>query len=825
VQPVGHHFAGTLELLMFDRFKSTVPLVGVSPFSMAEAPDPAMAPWAERERTSERVRADIRKDLGLRLAGARADYLVVDNSAAVLPLRELDGRLYTVLSGERTDFMDHLWNNDREAVRASLLRPVSQGLRRQWRQRYTRFIDVCRSQVGPDRLILVRSHVARFWVDSAGTIGLTKSDRRAARLLEALDAEFIRATGCLVADAPLGFFPSGRNWTEFDDGLRLAIEDQVVALCGGTRGTTSAADGRRARLRRGANPRGRELERLDGYWGPGYTHTIADHIAEAAAAGGQADPDLLRAYFASVEATHDDLLALAWLDQEAGQPAVVAECVRLAVADEASLPARQTRERVDRGVAALVAYPGCDLGEDHRAAFEPTLVLRAGPDRFLRYRADGSISRVGGGDGFDPAAATDGRPLRIEQVPAALRSWPLYLERGRRGATAALEVSVASAPELLESCAWLDWPRLLDDDALVFTVGGAPAGRPAVSRVDLSFWFDPEVRVASVSGGMMDQLTEIGAFLHACGQVGRRCVLDDMVYVYKRTHDGFVASQLAPGLDELRISRRVSRSLLESFRAEARTAKFPWPWENPRIWHRLGLRELTVVSPDTAPAVRRAPQLPEIPIVFYPDQDRAAERRLLAEPPAGVPLYVYPIRLVPLDPSSSTALRSVFDLATLPEERFGDRNRTAAQQLRAVPTVALHVRRGDYVTAHHPGWHGDTAQYRQALEFVAHAGQFAAVRPLRLAVFSDDADFVRSNPGDFGLDLAHDVLIVDWNRHFESVWDAYLMSLCPVVVGSVGGFAATAALLASEPNTYVRALPEGPVVVWGPGRLLRLSRG
>ena len=39
------------------------------------------------------------------------------------------------------------------------------------------------------------------------------------------------------------------------------------------------------------------------------------------------------------------------------------------------------------------------------------------------------------------------------------------------------------------------------------------------------------------------------------------------------------------------------------------------------------------------------------------------------------------------------------------------------------------------------------------------------------------------------------------------------MALCPVIIGSLGGFAATTALLSRTPVTFVRATTEGPQVL------------
>jgi hypothetical protein len=47
-----------------------------------------------------------------------------------------------------------------------------------------------------------------------------------------------------------------------------------------------------------------------------------------------------------------------------------------------------------------------------------------------------------------------------------------------------------------------------------------------------------------------------------------------------------------------------------------------------------------------------------------------------------------------------------------------------------------------------------------------------------------------------------DVVFVQGNRHFDS----YLMSLCPIIVGSVGFLSVTTSLLAEPPRTFIRTI-------------------
>jgi hypothetical protein len=84
-----------------------------------------------------------------------------------------------------------------------------------------------------------------------------------------------------------------------------------------------------------------------------------------------------------------------------------------------------------------------------------------------------------------------------------------------------------------------------------------------------------------------------------------------------------------------------------------------------------------------------------------------------------------------------------------------------------------------------------------------------------VAVFSDDLDFVEAHVAEYGLDrVTGQIRFIRGNSHFKSIFDSYLMSLCPVIVGSVGFFAATTSLLADPPSVFIRARPGGVKVEW-----------
>ena len=96
----------------------------------------------------------------------------------------------------------------------------------------------------------------------------------------------------------------------------------------------------------------------------------------------------------------------------------------------------------------------------------------------FRFLGDGSIQRVPVSRVAvsEADAVVDGRlpvtPLNLLDV---LGSWPVYLERGRRGITAAPRVVVSDVGELVDTCSWIDWAQVLDNERVVITTATRPA--------------------------------------------------------------------------------------------------------------------------------------------------------------------------------------------------------------------------------------------------------------------------------------------------------------------------------------------------------------
>jgi hypothetical protein len=850
ILPFGRYFAGRADMLTRDGFKTIVPIDCISPFTGVGEPDPEMQRFADSGRVNERVKTDVRKDLAVRLAEADAQFLVVDNSTALLFHREVNGRLYTVLPGEDTDLMDMLLNTDAVEARTLAFKVSREGLTDNLRSTYDAFVRACLDSFDPANIILVRSHAARFWISDDGTIAPTDVDRRDARFLEALDDYFIAQTGCRVADGTLGYFPSAESWQSFDHRLRRVIEEDLVELCTSHR-ADNAPDPPDA-----ARHLSREM-------------SAADHVVGAFRRGRPVNEPWLQKYFAAGGASYDDLLALAYLEQRdlGGGDELIRSCVRYAVADPSSHPLAVTRGRFDRSLRALRGWPwgplgglrGWRWGSLHRSLhgwrwgslrsvrgqlrtfpgqrwsrlralqgwwwgairvpagqlWTPQITVPCGSVVF-QFLGDGSLRRVPVSRVAmsDAEAVVEGRlpvtPLNLLDV---LGSWPVYLERGRRGITAAPHVVVSDVDELVDTCSWIDWAQVLDNEQVVITTDpDAVPARPPDAKTDLSFIFDPNIRICTVGGGLMDQVTHIALWDELCKRHGLDYYIEDFRYTWWRSHNGFEASRLAPDLERKRITRLVSPALIESFRDEVMRTRLPWVFNQSRGWYDLGLREATVVTRDYFNSRRLMEIGPEFPVRIYTKEEELDE--LIKEPPSPICFYTTQHR-IPMVPESAVAIRRVFSYHHLESSGLDPDVARTADLLRSAPHVAFHVRRGDFLHPHFDtgGWHSQQSHYIEAIDFLIESE--LGTSDFNVAVFSDDLEFVEAHLSDFGLDrVAGEVRFIRGNNHFKSIFDSYLMSLCPVIVGSVGSFAATTSLLTDPPNVFIRARPEAVRVEW-----------
>lgn len=121
--------------------------------------------------------------------------------------------------------------------------------------------------------------------------------------------------------------------------------------------------------------------------------------------------------------------------------------------------------------------------------------------------------------------------------------------------------------------------------------------------------------------------------------------------------------------------------------------------------------------------------------------------------------------------------------------------KTYADQIMTTPSVAVHVRRGDYVSL---GWELSMDYYAEALHTFSEN-----VNGFTLFVFSDDLQWCEENAKDLGFSYASKVVYVTGNTGQNSYLDMQLMSMCEGIVMSNSAFCYLAALMNQRLQLYI----------------------
>jgi hypothetical protein len=173
----------------------------------------------------------------------------------------------------------------------------------------------------------------------------------------------------------------------------------------------------------------------------------------------------------------------------------------------------------------------------------------------------------------------------------------------------------------------------------------------------------------------------------------------------------------------------------------------------------------------------------------------------------------------------------------LPQLRFelrfrasqNPRNHVTATEMQNCDSVAVHIRRGDYLTPANQELFGGICTdeyYKAAIDYISQRHPQA-----KLYYFSDDSDFIHERFFEKGRKKPHgggiaDYEIVDWNKGADSLYDMYLMSNCRHVICANSTFSFWGARLATHPGKIiVRPVRHKNTQTISAAELARLWRG
>lgn len=638
---------------------------------------------------------------------------------------------------------------------------------------HDRLVKAVTARYAPERIVLLRSVIRRFfWAGRAPAPRRYADDPRdvdALRsFLDALDARFREATGCLVVDEAAAHL-SRRDTIAHDPWLPgdaiLAVEDAVLAAVRAGAPTPAAPTDSdfAAAVRR---------ELLAGDIAP-------ERVLELLPDGGLD--------------THDDVAALAAAfaaDREADWSAVAGKALPVrGVVFEAM------QARFESNVRALRAYPHFYLRRTALDSPPPSsvrLVTRLFRSWFLvvdpaRPRAIGLLRYRRGR--FRPQAFCDaGYVCEPYHVEAALESWEAYFERGRRGDTAPFRLSFVSTEAFCESLEYLDYADILANENYCITVNGKiPSRIKWRPRVDTRFLFDPRTRVRILSAGFGNQLVQYALAMKVAEQHGLRLFLDDLHFDDPKIR--LVNAHARPDLLGLVNPAGVFSELFSRRLRQRRRTYRHHPLDRSE-YVALGLPEQVLVIDRWKLAKLLTRPIGSRALVVAPKSLAQAERSI-ASPPPGVCFIDF--LLAPYFVRRGLARDKAVWERVLTWPGFVSDAALVGERMLASDAVALHVRRGDRAAI---GAANSDEYYRAYLERIAALTEYP---DKQLFVFSDDLDYCRAHHDELGLGLlGGPVSFVAGNRHFASVDDFHLMTLAKIIVCGFSSFSATAALTSAR---------------------------
>lgn len=114
-------------------------------------------------------------------------------------------------------------------------------------------------------------------------------------------------------------------------------------------------------------------------------------------------------------------------------------------------------------------------------------------------------------------------------------------------------------------------------------------------------------------------------------------------------------------------------------------------------------------------------------------------------------------------------------------------NQSISNAIKQSHSVAIHIRRGDYVTL---GWTSLPEYYLSKTTQLSR--QYSDIT---FFVFSDDIPWCKENAHSLGLDLAKETFFVEGNLHGNNFRDLQLMSTCQILLAGKSAFSYLSTLL------------------------------
>jgi hypothetical protein len=456
-----------------------------------------------------------------------------------------------------------------------------------------------------------------------------------------------------------------------------------------------------------------------------------------------------------------------------------------------------TKALFERNVNKLKEYSYCliNLSETR---FEEKVVVRLDAKHYLEVSQNGlrAFDTLPGNNWDYTGFIKNNYNCGIAEIEDALQSLEAYFERGRSNCSNPFVLRFDCYDDFVQSLYFIDYEDILSNENYVIALNDNEVNITEYKpKVDLAFFFNERTRICKIpGGGTADQMRHFRYYHEVCSKNDLDIYYHDLSFDRYFRHAGMGSSMLtACDIESRRLTNRLSKPLRLRIRLQDVSIS---PIEIDAKWNELGFKEAYIVFLfGTEPLFDEAYnsfRLNKIntPSLICLSQD-IYQSFFINKCLEKTAIYI------PMGLDALAAHKELYEkLFAFPEISPSDiRNNEIIERCLSNDVIAIHIRRTDYLTTYPDEWRFNV-DYKKAMELVYTDDQFKKYTNKHLLVFSDDMEWVITNAEKLGLGLAGDnITYVDWNHHFDSFRDMHLISMCRVIIRSIGLFAFSAGLM------------------------------
>lgn len=653
-----------------------------------------------------------------------AEYIVICNSSLAYEIYTNGKYIYS--TQPNNSFTDHI-KNDKTYRKIAF--PFSEGF--DWKSRYDDFIDAILKEYDNRHIILIKTNCSKYYLSGTEINEFDPEYAMYRKFFREADDYFVSRTACITVDRAYNFILSEPN---FDDII----------------------------------PYGEFSQRC--------SEEIAETL-ENIIIGGRIPES--KEEFLDIS----DIISLYMECSQSADKMSFSDTVAKLMKSTSALPVVSAKTKWEKNVSFLLKYKYLS---DNLKAFpaQDKLYFELGNNVYITLdsKSNVPISKTVvliQNDVNYRSVFENNFECTIEQADSLCGSLGFYIERARLGyGNRPIRLVFNSPDEFFKSLHYIDYTELLENELFLIGLNNDRfETNDYRARCDLSFFFDPNVKICVLDNGLAEQITRYIFSKRLEDYTGSTIYFDDLSYYLDYIVNGLEIDKI--------IKEDLSGRLFSNIFTHRLLSNFRLGDVIPDKLAESGLHEITVIvnnNEELGDAVKKCNKLC-LRSIRHDFIDKIFKCGFF-------PLYFnYRIRPEWLMDMRPFELREYLEFPEMTGE-----NKELENEMLGCDAVAIHIRRGDFVSL---GWETDTSFYYEAIKRLLEISDYT---DKKYFVFSDDIPWVKNHSSELGFDLLDNssIFYVDHNKADDSYFDMYLISLAKVVISSGSGFARTGALFGTR---------------------------